>query len=46
LVYKASTLEGFNFKDSYVIVDEFQDLAQDLFPLLEMLTPATWFIFR
>ena len=45
LVYKASTLEGFNFKDSYVIVDEFQDLAQDLFPLLERLTPATWVFF-
>jgi DNA helicase-2/ATP-dependent DNA helicase PcrA len=45
LVYKASTLEGFNFKDSYVIVDEFQDLAQDLFSLLEMLTPATLGVF-
>ncbi|MCI4453994.1 MAG: UvrD-helicase domain-containing protein, partial [Thermodesulfobacterium sp.] len=45
LVYKASTLEGFNFKDSYVIVDEFQDIAQDLFSLLEMLTPATWVFF-
>ena len=45
LVYRASGLEGLNFKDCYVIVDEFQDLSQDLFPLLELLKPATWLFF-
>ncbi len=45
LIFKASKLECFNFKDCFLIVDEFQDLAQDLFPFLELLKPATWLFF-
>jgi len=45
LIYRASKLEKLELKGSYLIVDEFQDLSQDLYPFLKVLSPATWVFF-
>ncbi len=45
LIHQAAKLKTLSYQDHFLIIDEFQDLSQELFPLLTKLREATWILF-